>query len=78
MQLSIMLGQTYDVSHFPVMPVMMRGDLDDRVEAVDEDQTSLPQACAAKGPGKGCGAWQTALPAAERLLGGGKRRFRNA
>ena len=32
LQLSILLGQTYDVSHFPVMPVMMRGDLDEPPE----------------------------------------------
>ena len=32
LQLSIMLGQTYDVSHFPVTPVMMRGDLEDPQE----------------------------------------------
>ena len=24
MQVSVLLGQTYDASHFPIMPVMMR------------------------------------------------------
>ena len=31
-QLSVMLGQTYDVSHFPVMPVMLRTLPEDRPE----------------------------------------------
>ena len=39
---TIMLGQTYDVSHFPVMPVMMRGDFDDRMEDEDEHPQPLP------------------------------------
>ena len=43
MQLSIMLGQTYDVSHFPVMPVMMRGDPEERLEDADADMTPRPQ-----------------------------------
>ena len=47
MQLSIMLGQTYDVSHFPVMPVMMRGDLDDRMEDEDEAIPHLSQVAVA-------------------------------
>ena len=42
MQLSIMLGQTYDVSHFPGMPVMMRGDPEDRLEEADADIMPRP------------------------------------
>ena len=37
-QLSVMLGQTYDVSHFPVMPVMLRTLPEDRPE--DDRSTS--------------------------------------
>ena len=44
LQLSIMLGQTCDVNHFPVMPIMMRGDLDDRMEDEDDQPPRLPQA----------------------------------
>ena len=53
LQLSIMLGQTYDVSHFPLMPVMMRGDLDDRIEDEDEHPQQLPLVGSPVGPEKG-------------------------
>ena len=36
-QLSVLLGQTYDVSHFPVMPIMLRALPDD---LPDEDRPS--------------------------------------
>ena len=53
LQLSIMLGQTYDVSYFPLMPVMMRGDLDDRIEDEDEHPQQLPLVGSPVGPEKG-------------------------
>ena len=36
------LCQTYDVSHFPVMPVMMKGDPEARLDDADADMTPRP------------------------------------